>query len=36
MDFVLRDLQAGDGGVAAPPDTDARGYLLMALQERRR
>jgi hypothetical protein len=36
MDFSLRDLQAGDGGIAAPPDTDARGYLLAALQERRR
>ena len=35
MDFTLRDLQAGAGGVAAPPDTDARGYLLAALKAAR-
>jgi hypothetical protein len=36
MDFSLRELQAGAGGAAAPPDTDARGYLLAVLRERRR
>jgi len=36
MNFSLRQLEAGEGGVAAPPDTDTRGYLLAALQERRR
>jgi hypothetical protein len=36
MDFSLRQLQAGAGGVAAPPDTDARDYLLTVLRERRR
>lgn len=28
MDFSLGDLESGQGGVAAPPDIDARGYLL--------
>ena len=28
MDFSLDDLQAGRGGVAEAPDTDARRYLL--------
>jgi hypothetical protein len=28
MDFSLSELESGQGGVAAPPDTDARGYLL--------
>ena len=32
MDFSLRELQAGAGGAAAPPDTDARGYLLAVLR----
>jgi hypothetical protein len=34
MDFTLRELEAGQGGVAAPPDTDARAYLLAALAQR--
>jgi hypothetical protein len=32
MDFNLRELEAGSGGVAAPPDTDTRGYLLFEQQ----
>ena len=32
MDFTLRELQRGAGGMAAPPDTDARGYLLSVLR----
>ncbi len=35
MDFSLRELQAGKGGVAAPPDTDTRGYLLSVLRQAR-
>lgn len=31
MDFSLRELQAGAGGLAAPPDTDTRGFLLSAM-----
>ena len=27
MDFSLDELEAGRGGVAAPPDTDARAFL---------
>jgi hypothetical protein len=30
MDFTLPELMRGEGGVAAPPDTDARGFLLAA------
>ncbi len=30
MDFSLRELEAGSGGVVAPPDTDARAFLLRA------
>jgi hypothetical protein len=32
MDFTLRELREGAGGVPAPPDTDARGYLLSVLR----
>jgi hypothetical protein len=32
MGFSLRELQQGEGGVAAPPDTDTRGYLLALLR----
>ncbi|MBV9549544.1 MAG: hypothetical protein JO256_07715 [Alphaproteobacteria bacterium] len=35
MDFSLRDLQRGEGGVATPPDADTRGYLLSLLREER-
>jgi hypothetical protein len=28
MDFGLADLEAGQGGVAQPPDTDTRAYLV--------
>jgi hypothetical protein len=35
MDFNLRELEAGNGGIAAPPDTDARGYLVWEQQKRR-
>ncbi len=28
MDFALSDLEAGQGGLPVPPDTDARGFLL--------
>jgi hypothetical protein len=28
MDFSLGELESGQGGIAAPPDTDARGYLI--------
>jgi hypothetical protein len=35
MDFNLRELEADNGGVAAPPDTDARGYLIIEQQKRR-
>ncbi len=35
MDFSLRELEDGRGGTAAPPDTDARGYLLSMLRESR-
>jgi hypothetical protein len=34
MDFSLGELESGQGGAAASPDTDARGYLL-AEQKRR-
>ncbi len=34
MDFDLGDLESGQGGVAAPPDTDTRAYL--AGQQKRR
>jgi hypothetical protein len=27
MDFSLRELEAGRGGVAAPPDTDSAAFL---------
>lgn len=32
MDFTLADLEAGQGGVAQPPDTDTRGFLLTNLE----
>jgi hypothetical protein len=28
MDFTLRELEAGSGGVATPPDTDVRAFLM--------
>jgi len=31
MDFTLAELEAGQGGVAQPPDTDTRGFLLAQL-----
>ena len=35
MDFSLRELQSGKGGVTAAPDTDTRSYLLSILQTER-
>jgi hypothetical protein len=32
MDFSLRELEAGAGGVAAPPDTDVRSFLIQAMR----
>jgi len=34
MDFNLRELESGNGGVAAPPDTDTHGYLVSEQQNR--
>jgi hypothetical protein len=33
MDFSLRELQTGKGGVASSPDTDTRSYLLSVLRQ---
>jgi hypothetical protein len=35
MDFNLRELETGNGGVSAPPDTDTRAYLVTEQQKRR-
>ncbi|HEY0266021.1 MAG TPA: hypothetical protein VGC16_04670 [Rhizomicrobium sp.] len=35
MDFGLGELEAGQGGVAAPPDTDTRAYLVSEQQKGR-
>ena len=34
MDFSLGELESGKGGVAAAPDTDTRGYLLVEQKRR--